>query len=293
MLASLPSPSDGTLDIGPLELRAYGLMIALGVLAAVRLASARWERMGGKGEDLTVMATWAVPAGLVGARLYHVATDYQRFQGQWLDAFKIWQGGLGIWGGVALGALVGWFVARRRGCDATLMLDACAPGIALAQAIGRWGNWFNQELFGRPSNLPWAVEIDPSNRPERYLDEPTFHPTFLYESLWNLLVVALLLAAERRWRFRKGGLFALYVAAYTVGRFWIEALRVDDTHHILGLRLNDWTSLLVFLVAAGVLWARRPSTAPGADGEEAADHDPGGDRSQEPRDEEQQDRVHE
>ena len=293
MLASLPSPSDGTLDIGPLELRAYGLMIALGVLAAVRLASARWERMGGKGEDLTVVATWAVPAGLVGARLYHVATDYQRFQGQWLDAFKIWQGGLGIWGGVALGALVGWLVAKRRGCDATLMLDACAPGIALAQAIGRWGNWFNQELFGRPSNLPWAVEIDPSNRPERYLDEPTFHPTFLYESLWNLLVVALLLAVERRWRLRKGGLFALYVAAYTVGRFWIEALRVDDTHHILGLRLNDWTSLLVFLLAAGVLWARRPSTVGGADGEETAHDDPGGDRRQEPRGEEHEDRVHE
>ena len=293
MLASLPSPSDGTLDIGPLELRAYGLMIALGVVAAVRFASSRWERMGGRAEDLTAMATWAVPAGLVGARLYPVATDYQRFEGQWLDAFKIWKGGLGIWGGVALGALVGWLVARRRGCDATLMLDACAPAIALAQAIGRWGNWFNQELFGRPSSLPWAVEIEPSQRPDRFLDEPTFHPTFLYESLWNLLVVGLLLWAERRWRLRKGGLFALYVAAYTVGRFWIEALRVDETHHILGLRLNDWTSVVVFLIAAGVLWARRPSTVADADGEDVADEDPGRDRHEEPSDEQQQERMHE
>jgi prolipoprotein diacylglyceryl transferase len=207
---------------------------------------------------MTVVASWGVPAGLVGARLYHVATDYQRFQGRWLHAFAVWEGGLGIWGGVALGALVGWLVARRRGCDATAMLDACAPAIPLAQAIGRVGNWFNQELFGRPSTLPWAVRIDADHRPEQYAAFATFHPTFLYELLWNLFVVGVVLLAERRFRFRRGGLFALYVATYTFGRFWIELLRIDDAHHVLGLRLNDWTSIVVFLAAVAIVVTRRP-----------------------------------
>ncbi|MCU1379450.1 MAG: Prolipoprotein diacylglyceryl transferase [Acidimicrobiales bacterium] len=261
MLAYIPSPSSGAIHIGPLQIRAYGLMIALGVLAAVKLASARWERRGGNPEDLTAVATWAVPAGLVGARLYHVITDYQRFQGRWLHAFAIWEGGLGIWGGVALGALVGWFVARRRGLDATAMLDACAPAIPLAQAIGRLGNWFNQELFGRPTTLPWGLEIDPAHRPAGYLDVATFHPTFLYESLWNLLVVFVVVWADRHFNMSRGRLFAFYVACYTVGRFWIEALRIDDAHHVLGLRLNDWTSILVFAAAVAFLLLRKPTPA--------------------------------
>lgn len=260
MFASIPSPSDGSISLGPLELRAYGLMIALGVLAAVRLASVRWAKRGGQADDLTAVATWGVPAGLVGARLYHVITDHQRFDGRWIHAFYLWEGGLGIWGGVALGALVGWWAARRRGLDATAMLDACAPAIPLAQAIGRFGNWFNQELYGRPTDLPWGLEIDPSHRPSDHLDEPTFHPTFLYEALWCLGVVALVMWAERRWNLTRGRAFALYVAAYTVGRFWIEALRVDDAHHILGMRLNDWTSIVVFLAAATFLLRRRPAT---------------------------------
>jgi prolipoprotein diacylglyceryl transferase len=292
VLAALPSPSDGAIHLGPLQLRAYGLMIALGVIVAVKVASTRWEQRGGRAEDISAVATWAVPAGLVGARLYHVATDYQRFQGHWLDVFAIWKGGLGIWGGVAAGALVGWTVARRRGMDATLALDACAPAIALAQAIGRWGNWFNQELFGKPSDLPWAVRIDAAHRPAQYLDVATFHPTFLYESLWNLLVVGLLLLAERRVRLRKGGLFALYVAAYTVGRFWIEALRVDDAHHILGVRLNDWTSLVVFLGASAVLWRRRPARLVGADGEDAPEHEAGRHGGEGPGGQQQEGEVH-
>jgi prolipoprotein diacylglyceryl transferase len=270
MLAFIPSPSDGAIHLGPLQLRAYGLMIALGVLAGVKVASTRWARRGGNADDVVAVATIAVPAGLVGARLYHVITDYQRFEGRWLHVFAIWEGGLGIWGGVALGGLTGWLVARRRGCDATLMLDMCAPAIPLAQAIGRWGNWFNQELFGRPSKLPWAVKIDVAHRPDKYVAYSTFHPTFLYECLWNLVVVGVVLWAERRLRFRPGGLFALYVATYTFGRFWTELLRIDDAHHILGLRLNDWTSIVVFVLASAVVWARRPQPSVelgGADGE--------------------------
>jgi prolipoprotein diacylglyceryl transferase len=280
MLASIPSPSSGAIHIGPLQLRAYGLMIALGVVAAVKLASTRWVAKGGKAEDMTYVATWGVPAGLVGARLYHVITDHQRFDGRWLHAFAIWEGGLGIWGGVALGGLVGWLVARHRGYDATAMLDACAPAIPLAQAIGRFGNWFNQELFGKPTDLPWGLEIDPSHRPDGYLDSATFHPTFLYEALWCLGVVALVLWADRRWHLGRGRAFALYVAAYTVGRFWIEALRIDDAHHVLGLRLNDWTSIVVFLLAVAYLVVRKPAPAGAAsadvgaaDGEEPAHED--------------------
>jgi prolipoprotein diacylglyceryl transferase len=158
---------------------------------------------------------------------------------------------------------VGWLVARRRGLDASAMLDACAPAIALAQAVGRLGNWFNQELFGRPTTLPWGLEIDPAHRPAGYLDVATFHPTFLYEALWNLLVVLVVVWADRHFNMSRGRLFAFYVACYTVGRFWIEALRIDDAHHILGLRLNDWTSILVFAAAVAFLLLRKP--APAAD----------------------------
>jgi prolipoprotein diacylglyceryl transferase len=277
MFAYLPSPSDGAIHLGPLQLRAYGLMIAIGVIAAVKLTSARWARRGGNPDDVVAVATIAVPAGLIGARIYHVITDYQRFQGRWLHVFAIWEGGLGIWGGVALGALTGWFVARRRTGDATVMLDMAAPAIPLAQAVGRWGNWFNQELFGRPTKLPWAVKIDVAHRPDRYAAFSTFHPTFLYEGLWDLAVVGIVLWAERRLRFRPGGLFALYVAAYTFGRFWTEMLRIDDAHHVLGLRINDWVSIVVFVLASAVAWARRPRRTAvsielsGADGEDASE----------------------
>jgi prolipoprotein diacylglyceryl transferase len=276
LLASIPSPSDGAIHLGPLQLRAYGLMIALGVIAAVRLASHRWAKRGGNPDDLVAVATIAVPAGLIGARIYHVITDHQRFQGRWLHAFAIWEGGLGIWGGVALGALVGWYVARRRGLDATLMLDMCAPAIPLAQAIGRWGNWFNQELFGGPSDLPWAVEIDASHRPAEYAANETFHPTFLYESIWNLVVVGLVLAVERRFRIRTGGLFAFYVAAYTVGRFFMEQLRVDEANELLGLRVNEWTSIVVFLLAVTVVWVRRGRPGDEALGEASVELDGAG-----------------
>ena len=254
MLASIPSPSDGVLKIGPASIHAYGLCIALGVMAAVATAAHRWKQRGGSGDDIVKVATWAVPAGVIGARLYHVATDWKSYRGHWLDAFtKIGKGGLGIWGGVALGALVGLWVGRRRGLSMSTLLDVSAPAIPLAQAIGRWGNWWNQELFGRPTTVPWALRIDPANRPSKYANSATFHPTFLYESLWNLVVVGLLLVAERRLRLRPGRLFALYVVLYTFGRFFIERVRIDNATHVGGLRINEIVSAVVFAGGLAVL----------------------------------------
>jgi len=250
-VASIPSPSRGVLHLGPLPLRAYALCILAGVFAAVSLAGRRWVARGGAHGTIADLAVWAVPAGLVGARLYHVVTDNQLYRDDPLGAFKIWEGGLGIWGGVAAGAGVGLWVARRRHLNLGVLLDVVAPAIPLAQAIGRWGNWFNQELFGRPTSLPWGLRID--DPPAGYPPGTTFHPTFLYESLWCLLVVAVVLAVERRHRLRPGRLFAVYVAAYTFGRFWFELLRIDPANRFWGLRINDWTSVVVFGVAMAVV----------------------------------------
>jgi prolipoprotein diacylglyceryl transferase len=249
LVASIPSPSSGSLSLGPLDLRGYGLMIALGVVAAVWLAQRRWQERGGDPDDIVSIAMLAVPAGLVGARLYHVATDWQSYQGRWSDVVKIWQGGLGVPGGIALGVAVGLFVARRRGIRIPVVLDAATPALPLAQAIGRWGNWFNQELFGRPTDLPWGLEIDPSRRPAQYPDAETFHPTFLYESLWNLALCAFLIWLDRRQVLRPGYLFPAYVAGYFVARLGLEMLRVDPASLVLGLRVNIWVSLVG--VAAG------------------------------------------
>ena len=270
VLASLPSPPSRSIDIGPLELRAYGLAIAAGVLVAVAIAQRRWQRAGGDADDIPAVALWAVPAGVVGARAWHVLTDWPRFRGRWWDVFALWEGGLGIPGGILLGTLVGVAVARRRGLAVGRVMDAAAPAIPVAQAIGRLGNWFNQELYGRPSELPWAIEIDPDHRPARHADVETFHPTFLYEALWNLALAGLLVWAGRRLRLRAGQLFWLYVAGYAAGRLWVEALRVDPASTILGLRVNIWTSLVALGLAAAVLTLRRvpreettPSTAGG------------------------------
>lgn len=259
ILSYIPSPSHGVLHIGPIPLRAYAACILLGVAAAIWLAGRRWEAEGGDPRLISDLAVWAVPAGLVGARIYHVITDYELYTHHPLDALKVWDGGLGIWGGIAVGTLVGIVVARRRGADTLALLDAVAPALPLAQAIGRWGNWFNQELFGRPTTLPWGLRIDPVNRPAAYAKFSKFQPTFLYESLWNLVVVAIVVAVGRRHRLRPGRLFALYVATYTFGRFWIELLRIDFAHRIAGLRINDWTSVVVFLVASAFVVTGRRS----------------------------------
>ncbi len=250
MWASIPSPSSGS--IGPLH--AYGLMIALGVVAAVWLTGKRLEEKGvGTKEDMSAIAMWAVPAGVVGARMYHVLTDWKSFRGDWLRAFKIWEGGLGIWGGILLGVVVGVWIAGRRGLSTSAALGAAAPALPLAQALGRIGNWWNQELFGRPTTVPWALRIDERFRPVAFKDVTTFHPTFLYEVLWNLALCLVLLWIDRRWSPRPTRLFAMYVAGYTFARFFIERLRIDKASLIAGFRVNELVSSLVFILAVGYL----------------------------------------
>ncbi|GAB3981940.1 hypothetical protein GCM10029978_084250 [Actinoallomurus acanthiterrae] len=246
-------------------------MIIIGVIVAVWLGERRWTARGGASGTVVDIAVWAVPFGLVGGRLYHVITDHQLYFGHGrhpIDALKVWNGGLGIWGAIALGTFGAYLGCRRRGISLRVFADAAAPGIVLAQAIGRWGNWFNQELYGRPTKLPWAVKIDPAHRPPNTPDIATYQPTFLYESLWCVGVAILVIWAEKRFRLAYGRAFALYVAAYTVGRAWTEWLRVDPAHHILGVRLNDWTALIVFLCAVAYIYFQRGKTEnpPGAFG---------------------------
>ena len=261
MFASIPSPGSGAIELGPLTFRAYGLLIALGVLAAVWLVGKRFQQRDMNPDHATGLAMWSVPAGLVGARLYHVITDWRDFEGRWLDAFKIWEGGLGILGGVIAGAVAGAAYMRRHNIDLATGFDVVAPALPLAQAIGRWGNWFNQELFGRPTDLPWALDIDNEHRPEDYITEDTFHPTFLYESLWNVALVLVLLKLDRMKVLKPWGLFFTYLAGDSIGRLWIEAIRIDTASEIAGLRVNLWVFgllLIASLFAVGKSIRREP-----------------------------------
>jgi prolipoprotein diacylglyceryl transferase len=252
VLASIPSPSSGSIHLGPLRLNAYGLMIALGVIVAIRIAGRRAESRGaGTTDDFSSIAMWAVPAGVIGGRVYHVITDYELFRGQWFDAVKIWEGGLGIWGGVALGVLVGAWRARVRGLNAWAIVSCAVPAIAVAQAIGRWGNWWNQELFGRPTTLPWGLDIsDYLTVKNGYSVDTLFHPTFLYESLGCLALAFVLIALEKRLQPAPGRILAWYVMGYCALRFGIEGLRIDPAHSAGGLRLNQWVSIGAFSAAA-------------------------------------------
>ncbi|KAA1429469.1 prolipoprotein diacylglyceryl transferase [Nocardioides antri] len=266
LIYTIPSPSDGVWNIGPVPIRGYALCIILGIIAAIWIGERRWVARGGRSGDVQDIAIWAVPFGIIGARIYHVATDWNRYFGAGenpLTALYIWRGGLGIWGGVALGALGAYLGCRAKGIKFLPMVDALAPGLLVAQAIGRWGNWFNQELYGRPTDLPWGLEIDRAHWPTE-CDHPynglacgfapgtTFHPTFLYECLWNLAAFVLVIWLERRFKLGYGRVMAVYVMAYTLGRGWIEYLRIDDVQYddVLGLRFNVWTSIVLFVAAA-------------------------------------------
>jgi prolipoprotein diacylglyceryl transferase len=254
VLASIPSPSSGSLDLGPFSIHLYGLTLLVAILLCTWITGRRWVARGGDWDLIFRCAVWGVAAGIVGARLYHVLTSWDEVgDPKWQGVFEIWKGGLGVWGGILVGCVVGAIIARRAGADVALLADCLAPGLLVAQAVGRLGNWWNQELFGKPTDLPWGLEIDPENRPLTSLADPTYHPTFLYELLWCLAVAAFLVfVLERRLRVRPPGLFAAYVALYCFGRFWIELLRVDPAHEIAGLRINAWVAAIVCVLAT--LW---------------------------------------
>jgi prolipoprotein diacylglyceryl transferase len=269
VLAAIPSPTQGVWDLGPFPVRAYALCIIAGIVLACWIGERRWLARGGAPGDVLDIAVWAVPFGIVGGRIYHVITTPEPYfgaNGDPLRAFAIWEGGLGIWGAIALGAVGAWIACRRRGIPLPAFADAIAPGIAVAQAVGRLGNWFNNELYGKATDLPWALTVHRWDASAgRALTGPdgaaqvlgTFHPTFLYELLWNLGVAALVIWADRRFRLSHGRAFALYVAAYCAGRVWIEMLRIDTAEHFLGLRLNVFTSVVVGLAAvAALVWQR-------------------------------------
>ena len=272
MLSSIPTPTNSAIGIGPLTVHYYALCIIVGVAVAIWLGNKRYRAYANNSEQsigvVADVAIYAVPAGIIGGRIYHVITSPAQYfgeNGKPIDALKIYQGGLGIWGAISLGALVAWFGYRKRAKDLDLpsfrlFLDALAPGILIAQAIGRIGNWFNGELFGRPFSGSWALEIPVSKRPIGYLQYETFHPTFLYETIWCLLVAALLIWLTPK--LKAGQSFAIYVALYCVGRFAIESLRIDDANEILGLRVNLWTALIVGLIASmlALRFARQKET---------------------------------
>jgi prolipoprotein diacylglyceryl transferase len=265
-IAYIPSPSRGVWHLGPVPFRAYALCIVVGVIVAVWVANRRYVAAGGRRGLILDVATWAVPLGLIGARLYSVITDYELYFGRhqdWVAVFKVWDGGIGMPGAIALGLAGAWIACRRAGLPLGPVAGAAAPGIAIGQAIGRWGNWFNQELYGRPSSLPWALRISPAHRITGYESFATFQPAFLYESIWDLLVAAAVIWATRRFQLTGDRAFALYVAAYSAGMFATQAVRIDYSHHILGLRVNEWIAILAFVGAAWYLYRTRRARSGG------------------------------
>ncbi len=272
--AYIPSPPDNGFYVGPLFFHAYGLAYVVAVTAAIIITVRRWVAIGGHRDLVYDVALWAFPAGLVGGRLYFIATSWNEVPPHWWGPFAIWKGGLGIWGGIALGAVVGIWRLRRHGADVVRFMDAVAPALLVAQAIGRVGNYFNQELFGLPSKLPWALEIAPAHRPVGYGGYSTFQPTFLYEIIWNLLLAVALVQLGKRRQIKPPGLFALYVAGYSLARVGEELLRIDPSHHILGFRVNFFVALILcisgfaWFVAIQCGWSRR-GKKPGRPGSRA------------------------
>jgi prolipoprotein diacylglyceryl transferase len=267
VLAAIPSPDFVYFQIGPLRLHAYAICILIGIVAAVLITQRRWFARGGGAQEVGDIAMWAVPAGIIGGRIYHVITSPEPYfgaGGEPIRALYIWKGGLGIWGAIALGAVGAWWgwraVAAKRSARGestpsfATFADAIAPGLLIAQAIGRWGNWFNKEIFGGPTDLPWGLELPTVVRPDPAI--ATYHPTFLYESLWCLLAALILIRAERSLKWRNGQVFAAYVALYSLGRFFIELLRVDDATIIFGMRVNSWVSALLFVIGSIMIYRR-------------------------------------
>ena len=266
-LASIPSPHSSTIDVGPFAIHLYGVMLLLAIAACVALTGYRWVKWGGDWDLVFRVAVWGVAFGIVGARLYHDITSWSEVKAidAWWAPFAVWKGGLGVWGGILFGVLAGAWIVHRSGNSVRLFMDAVAPGLLLAQGIGRWGNWFNQELYGKPTDLPWGLQIDEAHR-GAYIQYTTFHPTFLYELIWDIVGVIVLLLIDRYFRIRRPGLFALYVSWYCFGRFFEELLRIDPAHEYLGLRLNAYVSIVVFVIStAFFIWWQFIRKESGAD----------------------------
>jgi prolipoprotein diacylglyceryl transferase len=313
VVAEIPSPSEHTWYLGIFPLRAYALAILAGIAIALWMTARRWKARGGDPEDVLEIAFWAVPFGIVGGRIYHVLSSPDRYFGENfsgggdpIKALYVWEGGLGIWGAVAFGAVGAWLGCRQKGVRLSSFADAVAPGLLVAQAVGRLGNWFNQELYGRPTELPWGLRIDAEylvSNPATgvaYPEGTLFHPTFLYELLWCLAMAGVLLFLDRRFKLGHGRVFWAYVLLYTLGRVWIEMLRIDDAELVLGLRLNVWTSILLGLAAlvVSIVLARKfptreesvrlrpegddPSAGPAADPEPDPAREPARERASDP-----------
>ena len=263
--AILPSPARDLWHLGPVPVRAYAVCVIAGIGVAVVVASRRYRRIGGQRGVILDVATLAVPAALIGARAYGVITSYQLFFGRghdWTAILRIWDGRIGIPGAVAGGAAGAWIACRRAGVAFAPVAGAAAPGVAFGQAVGRWGNWFGQALYGRPTTLPWGVAIDPEHRVRGYENFAVFQPAFLYESAWDLLVGAAVIYAARRFLLTGDRAFALYACCYAIGGFWVESLRIDYSHHLLGLRVNQWVLAVVFAAAVGYLYLTRRKRGP-------------------------------
>ena len=264
-LAYIPSPTISQFSIGPVTIHIYALCILMGIVLAVWITTTRWKKLGGNFDQVLDITLVSVPAGIIGARLYHIITTPERFfgpDGDWAEMFRIWNGGLGIWGGVLFGALAAWIWCRHKHYPMALLADAIAPGLLVAQAVGRLGNWFNQELYGAPTTLPWGLKLNMEGtaigHSEQCYDGATcpsgtlFHPTFLYEMIWNLIGAAIIvyIGSKAMKKLKAGSLFAVYIMWYTLGRTWIESLRIDYAHEFLGVRINVWVSMAVFVLGA-------------------------------------------
>ena len=260
-LAFIPTPNTSYLAVGPLKIHFYALFIICGVVAAMFIGQSRYRKIGGDPSEISDLAVFAIPAGVIGGRIYHVITSPEKYFGSGgnpIDVFKIWNGGLGIWGAIALGAFAAYLFYKRgnRTKSFAEFADVIAPGLLVAQAIGRWGNWANGELFGKPSTLPWSVKVPLANRPSGFTNFETFHATFLYESIWCLAVAIFLLLRSSQTKFltaKSGNVFLFYIMSYSLGRIWIEYLRIDDANLIFGLRLNIWVSLIAIVIPAVLL----------------------------------------